>query len=57
MLIGDIGLDIKFATNTHPDLYRGSNVPCSLLEKVRGEFITMDVIKIQSSSINLDNIK
>ena len=51
-----IGLDIKFAANTHPDFYRGSNVLGSLLEKVRDEYITKDVHIIQSSSSNPDNL-
>ena len=49
------GIDIKFASNTYPDFYRGSNVLSSLLEKVRDELITKYVIRIQSSSTNLDN--
>ena len=38
-----IGLDIKFAFNTHLEFYRGSNVLGSLPEEVRDEFITKDV--------------
>ena len=38
-----IGLDIKFAHNTHPDFYVGSNILDSILEKIRDDFVSKDL--------------
>ena len=38
-----IGLDMKFAPNTHPNYYPSSNVLGNLLEKIRDDYINKDL--------------
>ena len=47
-----IGLDMKFASNTHPNYYPGSNVLGNLLEKIRDDYITKDLRVVNECNVN-----
>ena len=49
-----IGLDLKFASNTHTNFFPGSNILGTLLEKVRDDYISKDVALEVDVSISSD---